>query len=165
MFFSLHAVVHGEPMDVEQLQREFPNFQAPTNGPHGIPLMVEPLTQIPPPQPIWEDDTDVEHGYWNGVMEDEENNEANVSAAPRPTNGALRLPIGPNLRVTAPRTPNTVLLIDDNEGSYSGSSDGANVNGTNGGLNPTMPITEDVVNLSDSLEQGCRNPHLHIYFE
>lgn len=59
-------------------------------------------------------------------MEAELNHQVNVSAAPRPTNGALGLPIGPNLRVTAPPSPNTVIVVDDDEGSYTGWSDGLN---------------------------------------
>lgn len=149
-------VLHGHPMDMEQLQREFPNFQAPTAGPHGQPVVVQPLTTLPPYEPIWEEESEEEQAYWNGVFEAERLNQVNVSAAPRPTNGALGLPIGPNQRVTAPPTPNTVLVGDEDDGSYTGSSDGLNDVENGGGLVTGIPNTEDVIDITDAMAEGCR---------
>ncbi|KAG2328115.1 hypothetical protein Bca52824_010843 [Brassica carinata] len=148
---DIEQVVPSEPMDVEQLQQAFPNFRAPNNGPNGIPHVVEPLQQIPPYHAIWEDDSDEEQAYWDGVMEAEQNHEVNVSAAPRPTNGALRLPIVPNLRVTAPPSPIPIIVVDADEGSYSGSSNGLNENGSN-------VVLHDAGADSLPLENGSANP-------
>ncbi|KAL0749925.1 hypothetical protein Bca101_031928 [Brassica carinata] len=91
----------------------------------------------------------------NGISETQQNYEVNVTPAPRPTNGALGLPIGPNLRVNAPTTPTSVLVVHDDEASYTGSSDGLNNGNNNRGLAPLIPMRESVINISQALEQGC----------
>ncbi|KAL0864154.1 hypothetical protein Bca101_043272 [Brassica carinata] len=149
---SIAEVLHGEPMDYDQLQRTLPNGVPPNLLPHGMPLEVEPLRQIPPFQPIWEDVSDEDQAYWDGVFEAEKNYQLQVQPAPRPTNGSLGLPIGPNLRVTAPPSPTTVLVVEAEETSYTGSSDGLDENHND--LSPAIPISENVANISDALSQG-----------
>ncbi|KAH0928842.1 hypothetical protein HID58_014569 [Brassica napus] len=148
-------VLHGEPIDVDNLHRAFPNLTPRNVQRHGIPLEVEPLNQIPSLPPIEEEVTE-EHFDANGISEMQPNYEVNVTAAPPPTNGALGLPIGPNLRVNAPTTPTTVLVVHDDEASYTGSSDGLNNVDNNRGVAPPIPIGETVINISQALEQGCR---------
>ncbi|WZZ89128.1 hypothetical protein YC2023_117707 [Brassica napus] len=125
-------VLHGEPMDVDNLHRAFPNI-TPRN------------------EEVTEEQFDA-----NGISETQQNYEVNVTPAPRPTNGALGLPIGPNLRVNAPTTPTSVLVVHDDEASYTGSSDGLNNGNNNRGLAPLIPMRESVINISQALEQGCR---------
>ncbi|KAL0701481.1 hypothetical protein Bca4012_057603 [Brassica carinata] len=148
-------VLYGQPMDVEQLQREFPRIRAPTTGSHGEPLDVQPLRTLRPYEPLWEDDSDEEQAYWNVVFEAERIHQVNVSQAPRQTNGGLGLPIGPNQRITAPPTPNTVLVVDEEYASYTGSSDGLNDGENNNGLVTGNPNAEDVINISDGLAEGA----------
>lgn len=150
-------------MDVEQLQREFPRIRAPTTGSHGEPLDVQPLRTLRPYEPLWEDDSDEEKAYWNGVFEAERIHQVNVSQAPRQTNGGLGLPIGPNQRITAPPTPNTVLVVDEEYASYTGSSDGLNDGENNNGLVIGNLNAEDVINISDGLAEGCRTPKYPSY--
>ncbi|RID40841.1 hypothetical protein BRARA_J00853, partial [Brassica rapa] len=147
-------VLHGEPMDVDNLHRAFPNLTPPNVQRHGIPLEVEPLNQIQSLPPIEEEVTE-QHFDANGISETQPNYEVNVTAAPRPTNGVLSLPIGPNLRVNAPTIPTPVVVVHDDEGSYTGSSDGINNVDNNRGVAPPIPIGETVINISQALEQGC----------
>ncbi|CAN7058024.1 unnamed protein product [Brassica rapa subsp. trilocularis] len=153
-------VLHGEPIDVDNLHRAFPNLTPRNVQRHGIPLEVEPLNQIPSLPPIEEEVTE-EHFDANGISETQPNYEVNVTAAPPPTNGALGLPIGPNLRVNAPTTPTTVLVVHDDEASYTGSSYGLNNVDNNRGVAPPIPIGETVINISQALEQGCSKTELH----
>ncbi|CAG7905997.1 unnamed protein product [Brassica rapa] len=150
-------VLHGEPIDVDNLHRAFPNLTPRNVQRHGIPLEVEPLNQIPSLPPIEEEVTE-EHFDANGISEMQPNYEVNVTAAPPPTNGALGLPIGPNLRVNAPTTPTTVLVVHDDEASYTGSSDGLNNVDNNRGVAPPIPIGETVINISQALEQEDAAP-------
>ncbi|CDY27834.1 BnaC09g28610D [Brassica napus] len=99
----------------------------------------------------------------NGISETQQNYEVNVTPAPRPTNGALGLPIGPNLRVNAPTTPTSVLVVHDDEASYTGSSDGLNNGNNNRGLAPLIPMRESVINISQALEQGCSKAKLNTF--
>ncbi|KAL0741014.1 hypothetical protein Bca4012_082527 [Brassica carinata] len=117
-------------MDVEQLHREFPYFQAPNTRPHGVPLEVQPLRNLPSFQTIWEEDSEEEQAYWNGVFE-----------ADSPSN-------------KRPPSLNTVLVVDADEASYTGSSDGLNDGETNGGFAPATADAENVINISDAVEQG-----------
>ncbi|KAJ4891756.1 Uncharacterized protein Rs2_31504 [Raphanus sativus] len=148
-------VLQGEPMDMEQLQREFPNIRAPTTGSHGEPLDVQPLRTLGPYEPLREDESAEEQAYWNGVFEAERIHQVNVSQAPRHTNGALGLPIGPNQRVTAPPTPNTVLVGDEEYASYTGSSDGLNDGQNNNGIVTGNANTEDLINITDGVAEGA----------
>ncbi|CAG7878668.1 unnamed protein product [Brassica rapa] len=151
-------VLHGQPMDVEELHRAFPNFRPPNTGPHGVPQEVQPLRTLPPYQPIWEEESEEEQAYWNGVFQAEQNHQVNVSPAPRPANGALGLPIGPNLRVSGPTTPNTVMVVDEDDASYTGSSDGLIASQNNSGLSPAIPVAENLMNNTVGVAQGCTNP-------
>lgn len=54
-----------------------------------------------------------------------------------------------------PPSPNTVLVVDADESSYTGSSDGLNDGETNGGFAPATADAENVINISDAVEQGC----------
>ena len=144
-------------MDLEQLQPAFPNFQAPNIQGHGTPLEVEPLSQIPRFPPTWEEEHE-EEAYWEEMLDVERHFAVNVPPAPRPTNGVLGLPIGPNLRVTAPPTPTIFLIVDDDEASYTASSDALNDSDNNLALPPPIPISENVINLSEAVGRGCSNP-------
>ncbi|CAF1755302.1 unnamed protein product [Brassica napus] len=141
-------VLHGEPMDVDNLHRAFPNITPRNVQGHGIPLEEE----------VTEEQFDA-----NGISETQQNYEVNVTPAPRPTNGALGLPIGPNLRVNAPTTPTSVLVVHDDEASYTGSSDGLNNGNNNRGLAPLIPMRESVINISQALEQGCSKAKLNTF--
>ncbi|RID45841.1 hypothetical protein BRARA_I02536 [Brassica rapa] len=149
------VVLHGQPMDVEELHRAFPNFRPPNTGPHGVPQEVQPLRTLPPYQPIWEEESEEEQAYWNGVFEAEQNHQVNVSPAPRPANGALGLPIGPNLRVSGPTTPNTVMVVDEDDASYTGSSDGLIASQNNSGLTPAIPVAENLMNNTVGVAQAA----------
>ncbi|CAF1968982.1 unnamed protein product [Brassica napus] len=149
-------VLHGEPMDLEQLQPAFPNFQAPNIQGHGTPLEVEPLSQIPRFPPTWEEEHE-EEAYWEEMLDVERHFAVNVPPAPRPTNGVLGLPIGPNLRVTAPPTPTIFLIVDDDEASYTASSDALNDSDNNLALPPPIPISENVINLSEADSAAIQN--------
>ncbi|KAL0740981.1 hypothetical protein Bca4012_082494 [Brassica carinata] len=140
-------------MDAQQVNRAFPNLQAPTIRGHGMPLAVQPISQIPRFPPIWEDVSE-EQAYWDGILEAERVYGVNGPHVTRPTNGALGLPICPNLRVTAPPTPMTVLIGEDEETSYTGSSDGLHETDNDNGLPSALPISENVFNISETLEQG-----------
>ncbi|KAL0686024.1 hypothetical protein Bca4012_052872 [Brassica carinata] len=143
-------VLHGEPMDVDHLQLLNPNFGPPNTQPLGMPLEVEPLTQIP----IIEPDVNEVQVNWNALPEDENGVEDNDTGSPRPTNGALGLQNGQTRRVTAPTSPTTVLLGHDDEGSYTGSSDGQNDGANNHDSIPALPNSENVINITEGLEQG-----------
>lgn len=155
-FVFLLLVLHGEPMDVDHLQLLNPNFGPPNTQPLGMPLEVEPLTQIP----IIEPDVNEVQVNWNALPEDENGVEDNDTGSPRPTNGALGLQNGQTRRVTAPTTPTTVLLGHDDEGSYTGSSDGQNDGANNHDSIPALPNSENVINITEGLEQGCTYPNL-----
>lgn len=75
-------------MDAEQLNRAFPNFQAPIIRGHGMPLEVQPISQIPRIPPIWEGANE-EQAYWDGIVEDERLYAVNGTHGPRPTNSVL----------------------------------------------------------------------------
>ncbi|CAN7050710.1 unnamed protein product [Brassica rapa subsp. trilocularis] len=149
-------VLHGEPMDLEQLQPTIPNFQAPNIQGQLTPLEVEPLSQIPRFPPTWEEEHE-EEAYWEEMLDAERHFAVNVPPAPRPTNGVLGLPIGPNLRVTAPPTPTSVLIVDDDEASYTASSDALNDSENNLVLPPPIPNSENVINLSEADSDAIQN--------
>ncbi|CAH8361794.1 unnamed protein product [Eruca vesicaria subsp. sativa] len=151
-----HEVLHGEPINDAQLQSAFTNFAPPNIGTDVMPLAVEPLTQIPPSQTIPEVVTEEEHAYWDGVFHAEDNAQVHVSPSPRPTNGSAGLPIGPNLRITAPQTPTSVLLVDEAEASYTGSSDSFNSNPNNHVFPPPIPMAENVILISSTSETRHR---------
>lgn len=130
------------------------NEVPPNLVPHGMPLEVQPLSQIPPLQTVWEDASDEERAYWDGVFEAEENHQLQVHSAPHPTNGSSGLPIGPNLRVTAPPSPTIILLVEAEATSYTGSSDGLDET-TMKYLRLYIPLSENVANISEGLSQGC----------
>ncbi|CAH8301283.1 unnamed protein product [Eruca vesicaria subsp. sativa] len=138
---------------VFQIALEIEMVYAPTREereefPH---LTVEDMISIQEGEPMTNDSQN------NNVQsQEDQNHQDNVSPVPRPTNGALGLPIGPNLRVTAPPppTPNTVLVADEDDTSYTGSSDGLNDGENNSGLPPEIPISENMISISDALEQG-----------
>ncbi|CAH8352295.1 unnamed protein product [Eruca vesicaria subsp. sativa] len=137
---QIGEVLQGEPMDEEQLTQAFPNGIPPNVENSDTTLEIPPLREIPPIHTIWEEDSVGEEAYWD------RDQQINVQSAPRPTTGSLGLPIGPNLRVSAAPTPNTVLLVEEDEASFTNSSE--NVNeienqmgpmGDNGDLNDQMP--------------------------
>lgn len=53
----------------------------------------------------------------------------------------------------------TVLIREDEEASYTGSSDGLHETENNHGLPLGGPISENVINISEALEQGKVNPN------
>ncbi|KAF2536837.1 hypothetical protein F2Q68_00021462 [Brassica cretica] len=117
-------VLHGEPMDVDNLHRAFPNITPRNVQGHGIPLEVEPLNQILRLPPIEEEVTEEQFDA-NGISETQQNYEENVTPA--------------RVQQTA---------------SYTGSSDGLNNGNNNRGLAPPIPMRESVINISQALEQG-----------
>ncbi|KAL0759729.1 hypothetical protein Bca101_075879 [Brassica carinata] len=142
------SIVEGEPLSTEEERNNVPNEEG-----HGTPLEVEPLSQIPRFPPTWEEEHE-EEAYWEEMLDAECHFAVNVPPAPRPTNGVLGLPIGLNLRVTAPPTPTIVLIVDDDEAPYTASSDALNDSDNNLALPPPIPISENVINLSEAVGQG-----------
>ncbi|KAH0872560.1 hypothetical protein HID58_069922, partial [Brassica napus] len=96
---------------IEQLENAFID--------QSTPLDVQPLN-------VWRYSTH-EDAYWDGMMDNETGYEVYLSQSPHPTEGVLGLQLAPNKRVSAPQ-PATIIIIDDNDGSYTGSSDGVNDN-------------------------------------
>ncbi|CAH8370027.1 unnamed protein product [Eruca vesicaria subsp. sativa] len=96
----------------------------------------------------------------NANNHEEDNALVHVSPSPRPTNGSAGLPIGPSLRITAPQTPTSVLVVDEAEASYTGSSDGFNINPTNHVSPPPIPMAENVILISSTGEGGDATPAL-----
>ncbi|KAF3484949.1 hypothetical protein F2Q69_00053781 [Brassica cretica] len=119
------AIVEGEPLSTEEERNNVPN----------------------------EEEEHEEEAYWEEMLDAERHFAVNVPPAPRPTNGVLGPPICPNLRVTAPPTPTTALIVDDDEASYTASSDALNDSENNLVLPPPIPNSENVINLSEAVGQ------------
>ncbi|KAF2617934.1 hypothetical protein F2Q68_00039060 [Brassica cretica] len=100
-------------------------------------LEVKPHGELPRLHHVWGDMSDDE-AYWDSILEDEDYYEVYVTSTPHLTQGVLGLPVGPNIRVSAPPTLMTVLINDGNDVSYTGSSDGINENENIGSLAPTF---------------------------
>ncbi|CAG7870162.1 unnamed protein product [Brassica rapa] len=125
-------VLHGEPITIEQVEYAFIN--------NSSPLDVEPLN-------VWRESTP-DDANWDAMMDNEDGYEVYLSQPPHPTEGVLGLQLAPNKRVSAPQ-PTTIIINDDSEGSYTGSSEGLNDN-----VNVTNPGTEDDVEPVSTLMIG-----------
>ncbi|CAF2077293.1 BnaC01g32350D [Brassica napus] len=96
------------------------NFQGTMIVHQATPLEVETLN-------IWRENTQKEP-YWDGMMDEEDDYEVYVTQSPHPTQGVEDVPLAPNRRVNAPQ-PATIIIIDDeDDASYTGSSNGINEN-------------------------------------
>ncbi|KAH0904058.1 hypothetical protein HID58_043561 [Brassica napus] len=113
-------VLYGEPVTLEELQNAEANFQGTMIVHQATPLEVETLN-------IWRENTQKEP-YWDGMMDEEDDYEVYVTQSPHPTQGVEDVPLAPNRRVNAPQ-PATIIIIDDeDDASYTGSSNGINEN-------------------------------------
>ncbi|CDY45902.1 BnaAnng07830D [Brassica napus] len=113
-------VLYGEPVSLEEMENAERNFAGTIILHQPTPLEVEPVN-------IWRGNTQ-EEPYWDGMMEEEDNYEVYVTQSPHPSQGVEPLPLAPNRRVNAPQ-PATIIMIDDeDDGSYTGSSEGVNEN-------------------------------------
>ncbi|CAF2099673.1 BnaA05g20070D [Brassica napus] len=114
-------VLHGEPITIEQLEYAFID--------NSTPLDVEPLN-------VWRESMP-EDANWDGITDNDGGYEVYLSQPPHPTEGVLALQLAPNKRVSAPQ-PTPLIINDDSDGSYTGSSDGVNDS-----VNVTNPPTAD----------------------
>lgn len=120
MNFITLQVLYGEPVSLEEMENAERNFAGTIILQQPTPLEVEPVN-------IWRGNTQ-EEPYWDGMMEEEDNYEVYVTQSPHPSQGVEPLPLAPNRRVNAPQ-PATIIMIDDeDDGSYTGSSEGVNEN-------------------------------------
>ncbi|KAL0735257.1 hypothetical protein Bca4012_011467 [Brassica carinata] len=149
-------VLYGDPMTIEEIDREFPNLEGPPHVHHSTALGVQPTSGLPSLPPVWED-TNEDETTINGMVEDEVNNEVYVHPAPPPRNGTVGHPIGPNRRVTALPPPTLIVIADDDDESYTGSSDGINDNENIITLTPNSPmppIIPEVTKNRRNIENG-----------
>ncbi|KAH0914630.1 hypothetical protein HID58_029076, partial [Brassica napus] len=113
-------VLYGKPMTIEEYDRAFQTHQGPPPG--GLPSL----------PPVWEET--------NEMSGDELTYEVYVHPTPPPVNGTVGHPIGPNRRVSALPPPTLIIIADNDNESYTGSSDGINENENIITLSPTSPL-------------------------
>ncbi|KAL0713000.1 hypothetical protein Bca4012_019978 [Brassica carinata] len=126
-------------MTIEEIDRDFPNLQGPPHVHHSTALGVQPTGGLPNLPPVWED-TNEDETYINEMLEDEVTCELYVHTAPPPRNGTVGHPIVPNRRVTALPPLTLIVITDDDDESYTGSSDEINDNENIITLTPNSPM-------------------------
>ncbi|KAL0702007.1 hypothetical protein Bca4012_058129 [Brassica carinata] len=131
-FGANDEVYYGEPMTIEEYNRTFETHQGPPPVHQSTALGVQPEGGLPSLPPVLEET--------NEMSEDELTYEVYVHPTPPPVNGTVGHPIGPNRRVTALRTPTLVIIADDDDESYTGSSDGINDNENIISMSPISPL-------------------------
>lgn len=116
LLYSMLPVLYGEPITLEQLQNNLPNFEAAALAHHAATLGILPLD-------LYEDPTD-EEMYWDDMIDEDRAYEVYVAPPPNPFEGVIGHPLSQNRRVCAPQHPTIIVIDDDDEASYTGSSDG-----------------------------------------
>ncbi|CAN7123952.1 unnamed protein product [Brassica rapa subsp. narinosa] len=125
-------VLYGEPMTIEEYDRAFQTHQGPPPVHQSTALGVQPQGGLPSLPPVWEET--------NEMSEDELTYEVYVQPTPPPVNGTVGHPIGQNRRVSALPPPTLIIITDNDNESYTGSSDGINENENIITLSPTSPL-------------------------
>uniref|UniRef100_M4ENB8 Uncharacterized protein n=1 Tax=Brassica campestris TaxID=3711 RepID=M4ENB8_BRACM len=125
-------VLYGEPMTIEEYDRAFQTHQGPPPVHQSTALGVQPQGVLPSLPPVWEET--------NEMSEDELTYEVYVHPTPPPVNGTVGHPIGQNRRVSALPPPTLIIITDNDNESYTGSSDGINENENIITLSPTSPL-------------------------
>uniref|UniRef100_M4F2F2 Uncharacterized protein n=1 Tax=Brassica campestris TaxID=3711 RepID=M4F2F2_BRACM len=129
--------------DIIETQPGFPlspddpaNYGADDEGPPPVhqstALGVQPQGVLPSLPPVWEET--------NEMSEDELTYEVYVHPTPPHVNGTVGHPIGQNRRVSALPPPTLIIITDNDNESYTGSSDGINENENIITLSPTSPL-------------------------
>ncbi|CAN7127032.1 unnamed protein product [Brassica rapa subsp. narinosa] len=135
-----HEVLYGEPMTIEELHNTFPHYEAAAMVHEAARLGVQPLN-------LWEEEPD-EENYLDGMAEQGRSYEVYVASSTHPAEDVIGLPLSQNRRVCAPQPPTIIVIDDDSEGSYTGSSEGFNVTENMTALPPPVP------EVSDSMVEG-----------
>ncbi|WZZ16045.1 uncharacterized protein LOC125577606 [Brassica napus] len=126
-------VLYGEPITVDELQNIHPNFEASTMVNQDTNLGVEPLN-------LFEDLPDDE-ANWDGMTEEGRRYEVYIAPSPHRAERAIGLPLAPNRRVIAPQHHTFIVIDDDDEGSYTGSSE--DFNETQNNITMPPPVAEN----------------------
>ncbi|KAJ4917278.1 Uncharacterized protein Rs2_02828 [Raphanus sativus] len=125
-------VYYGESMTIEEYDRAFETHQGPPPVQQSTALGVQPQRGLLSLPPVWEET--------NEMSKDELTYKVYVHPTPPPVNGSVGQPIGPNMRVTTLPPATLIIDIDDDDESYTGSSDGINDNENIITLSPTSPL-------------------------
>ncbi|KAL0741244.1 hypothetical protein Bca4012_082757 [Brassica carinata] len=128
-------VLYGHPLSIEEIQNTLPSFEPGSLVPH-------PATVDVPPLNLWEN-MEEDGTYWNGMLEEEETYELNIEHPQLRTEGSIGQPLPPNRRVCAPQPANIIVIDDDDDVSYTGSSEGLNDIEINASLPPPVAIGPD----------------------
>lgn len=119
-------------MTIEEYDRAFETHQGPPPVQQSTALGVQPQRGLLSLPPVWEET--------NEMSKDELTYKVYVHPTPPPVNGSVGQPIGPNMRVTTLPPATLIIDIDDDDESYTGSSDGINDNENIITLSPTSPL-------------------------
>ncbi|KAL0743179.1 hypothetical protein Bca4012_084692 [Brassica carinata] len=117
-FVPNDEVLHGEPITIDDIPNTLPNLEAATMVHQEATFRVEPVN-------LWEDLPN-EEAYWEGMIEEGRTYEVFIPPFPNPIDGVIGVPLAQNRRVCAPQPPTIIVIDDDDQASYTGSSQGLN---------------------------------------